>query len=542
MIQRAFDQDDSDHFIATDVGPPWKSGDPLHYKLDNSDSTRTNIFEKCLGITTEFDKEIVDKWERDIDNLLVFAGLFSAVVTTFVVDTYKSLSPDPQDQMVNLLQTLVVVSREESVSDSPPAFTPDRTAIRVNIFFFLSLVSSVSASLLAILCKQWLQEYLRVYPPHIDSKKRLAIRQSRYQGLYEWRVPGLIALVPLLLEAATVLFFVGLVDLLWSTHITVAIVVMIPVVISLLFLFVTTILPPIFLLGSWTKRHRKHPTNAGQCPYKTPLGWTIIRMLTTRWLHLIDRMLPNRSTVIPSDPSEDRVRGVITFTRMMNWTMYDINSGNEQMLAKGITWLYPFISSGDFASCLDGLKVKEAVATFEELLPFLRVVRELSVAGQELPMATLDRFLESAKEVDHLSDVTWKDIIVVSTILYRRNVPSTTKIQHCLERCIRIMNNLLESVPAKGILPPQDEGIGNKEGPGPGREFSATVLTIIVFLVSASKHQLDRELSRHIEIIGTQAESPRINFIDQKDIEPLRIALELNARRPTSVSAIEQSG
>ncbi|KAJ8074789.1 hypothetical protein PM082_019114 [Marasmius tenuissimus] len=390
--------------------------------------------------------------------------------------------------MVNLLETLVAVSQQGSISDSLPAFTPDRTAIRVNILFFLSLVSSVSASLLAILCKQWLQEYLRgMYPPHIDNKKRLAIRQSRYLGLNKWRVPGLVALVPLLLEAATVLFFVGLVDLLWSTHHTVAVIVMIPVVISLLFLFVTTILPPIFLLGSWTKRQRKHPTDAGQCPYKTPLGWTIIRMLTTRWLHVIDRMLLNKPATASSDPSEDRVGGVITFTRMMNWTMYDINFGNEQMLAKEITWLYPFISSSDFASCLDGLEVEEALAAFKKLLPFLKVVRELSITEQELPLTILNRFLQSAEETarEHLPGETRKDIIVVSSILYRRNVPSTKKIHHCLERCIRIMNTLL-SVLDKEVLPPRNEG--NKEGP----EFSTTVMAVIVYLVNACKHQLDR--------------------------------------------------
>ncbi|EKM58672.1 uncharacterized protein PHACADRAFT_58238, partial [Phanerochaete carnosa HHB-10118-sp] len=42
-------------------------------------------------------------YTEDIDTLLVFAGLFSAILTAFVVQTYQMLQPDTQDTTNQLL-------------------------------------------------------------------------------------------------------------------------------------------------------------------------------------------------------------------------------------------------------------------------------------------------------------------------------------------------------------------------------------------------------------------------------------------------------
>ncbi|KAF8899338.1 hypothetical protein BD779DRAFT_1431892, partial [Infundibulicybe gibba] len=44
----------------------------------------------------QFDKEFCGGWNSEIDSLLTFAGLFSAVVTAFTVESYKLLQPIPR--------------------------------------------------------------------------------------------------------------------------------------------------------------------------------------------------------------------------------------------------------------------------------------------------------------------------------------------------------------------------------------------------------------------------------------------------------------
>ncbi|EEB98064.1 hypothetical protein MPER_02494, partial [Moniliophthora perniciosa FA553] len=56
-------------------------------------------------LTTEvgkYDEGMVKSWKEDIDTLLVFGGLFSAVVSAFLIESYQWLSEDPADITVML--------------------------------------------------------------------------------------------------------------------------------------------------------------------------------------------------------------------------------------------------------------------------------------------------------------------------------------------------------------------------------------------------------------------------------------------------------
>ncbi|KAF8878733.1 hypothetical protein BD779DRAFT_1400008, partial [Infundibulicybe gibba] len=54
----------------------------------------------------QFDKEFCGGWNSEIDALLTFAGLFSAVVTAFTVESYKLLQPDAQDMTNRILMNV----------------------------------------------------------------------------------------------------------------------------------------------------------------------------------------------------------------------------------------------------------------------------------------------------------------------------------------------------------------------------------------------------------------------------------------------------
>ncbi|EEB99992.1 hypothetical protein MPER_00173, partial [Moniliophthora perniciosa FA553] len=119
--------------------------------------TLNESWEKVLKEVARHDEDMVKGWRDDIDTLLVFAGLFSAVVTAFAIESYQWLDEDPADTTVALLTQLLLVqvNGSQPVSFEPTPFKPDASSIRINIFWFLSLIFSLTSALFGLLCKQW---------------------------------------------------------------------------------------------------------------------------------------------------------------------------------------------------------------------------------------------------------------------------------------------------------------------------------------------------------------------------------------------------
>ncbi|KAF9256296.1 hypothetical protein L218DRAFT_848219, partial [Marasmius fiardii PR-910] len=116
----------------------------------------------------------VEGYEDDIDTLLVFAGLFSAVVTAFTIESYQWLQEDPADtsaallnSTVNLLMQIAQQSTQPLTPSTftppsqPPSFTASASVVRINTFWFLSLTLPLVDALFGLLCKQWLREHKR---------------------------------------------------------------------------------------------------------------------------------------------------------------------------------------------------------------------------------------------------------------------------------------------------------------------------------------------------------------------------------------------
>ncbi|KZV86771.1 hypothetical protein EXIGLDRAFT_598958, partial [Exidia glandulosa HHB12029] len=55
------------------------------------------------------DTALLDGWSSTLDILLIFAGLFSAVATTFVIESYELLQPDSAAYTAAALYILVSV-------------------------------------------------------------------------------------------------------------------------------------------------------------------------------------------------------------------------------------------------------------------------------------------------------------------------------------------------------------------------------------------------------------------------------------------------
>ncbi|KAJ7084703.1 hypothetical protein C8R44DRAFT_561806, partial [Mycena epipterygia] len=50
-----------------------------------------------VGEAEKYDKALVESWRSNMDSILIFAGLYSASLTAFVIESYKTLTPDSGD-------------------------------------------------------------------------------------------------------------------------------------------------------------------------------------------------------------------------------------------------------------------------------------------------------------------------------------------------------------------------------------------------------------------------------------------------------------
>ncbi|TFK34934.1 hypothetical protein BDQ12DRAFT_564094, partial [Crucibulum laeve] len=55
----------------------------------------------------KYDEVLTNSWKGDMDSILIFAGLFSAALTAFIVQSYQKLQPDSGDQALLVLKQLL---------------------------------------------------------------------------------------------------------------------------------------------------------------------------------------------------------------------------------------------------------------------------------------------------------------------------------------------------------------------------------------------------------------------------------------------------
>lgn len=203
-------------------------------------------------------------------------------MTAFLIESYKLLNEDPSDAVIRLLERLVdqtesyhvvngTLNSTAPLKTASQPFSPPPSAIHVNVLWFASLMFSLITASYGMLVKQWLREYLAV--DYVSPQARLRVRQFRHPGLKDWRVFEIAAVLPLLLQLALGLFFVGLCVFTWSVHPAIGRTTT-PLVTGWAFLFVAATLAPIV---------------SPRCPYKP----TFLRAPVSRvrqWLHSLRRV------------------------------------------------------------------------------------------------------------------------------------------------------------------------------------------------------------------------------------------------------------
>ncbi|KAJ7656935.1 hypothetical protein DFH06DRAFT_991502 [Mycena polygramma] len=71
----------------------------------------------------KYDKALVAGWRADMKGILIFAGLFSSILTAFIIESYRTLSLDPANAMALIIAQ---ISRQLNGSTEMPRFCHER--------------------------------------------------------------------------------------------------------------------------------------------------------------------------------------------------------------------------------------------------------------------------------------------------------------------------------------------------------------------------------------------------------------------------------
>ncbi|KAG9121745.1 hypothetical protein FRC07_002166, partial [Ceratobasidium sp. 392] len=205
------------------------------------------IWEMYVEEAKEQDAELVGGKNGNLDQMLLFATLFSAILTAFIIESKDLLQQDSAELTVTLL--LAIAQSQQRVEQGTPQtlppvelppFSAPMSARWINGLWYTALGLSLSAALVAMLAKEWLSSFLASRPraPQAYALKR----QTRLEGFTRWKALHIIDLLPAMLHLSLLLFSLGLTIYLKTIDSGAAITVVIITVTTALFYLGTALL------------------------------------------------------------------------------------------------------------------------------------------------------------------------------------------------------------------------------------------------------------------------------------------------------------
>ncbi|KAI9431709.1 hypothetical protein H4582DRAFT_1222471 [Lactarius indigo] len=169
------------------------------------------------------DEAVLQGISADMNGVPTFAGLFAAVLTSFLVDSLKNLQPDPAQQSVyyqqqsvamlaQISQQIASIAPQVSVPSTPPppypVFHPSKKDLAVNSLWVIGLIYSLGAALLAIFIQLWVRSYMGVFEQYDHPLKRSRLRQIFFDDTRS--VKRMANYITASINSSVILFFLGL--------------------------------------------------------------------------------------------------------------------------------------------------------------------------------------------------------------------------------------------------------------------------------------------------------------------------------------------
>ncbi|KAG8756158.1 hypothetical protein FRC14_003319 [Serendipita sp. 396] len=158
------------------------------------------------------DRNFIRGCNQSMDTLLVFAGLFSAIVTAFMIQNTQMLGDNTQ----RTNELLVIISMQ--LNSTFPTNAPlngssnqgPKGSETANIIFTCSLVITLMTSLAIILVKQWIHVFRMRAQVGDTSQEKARSRAKNWRGIELYQLEAFISSAPMLLHLGLALFFSGL--------------------------------------------------------------------------------------------------------------------------------------------------------------------------------------------------------------------------------------------------------------------------------------------------------------------------------------------
>ncbi|TDL27817.1 hypothetical protein BD410DRAFT_835110 [Rickenella mellea] len=207
-LLRRRDERDQGNDVTDDVEAKRDTTDGPSPAAKSFEERGSKIWLPYLELAEKYDKDLVHNWRDDMDSLLIFAALFSASVTAFVIESYNSLVQDPGEVTISVLLQISqqIANGTLATAAVRPSFQPATIDVSINILWFLSLAFSLTCALAAVLVRQWARQYLR-YPRSFSStSERARARQFVFENMEWWQMDLIVEMIPALLHISLILF------------------------------------------------------------------------------------------------------------------------------------------------------------------------------------------------------------------------------------------------------------------------------------------------------------------------------------------------
>ena len=136
--------------------------------------------------------------------------------------------PQLQPNSADIAMDVLIHISQQLSNSTTPAYTPTEFTVSpsvtaVNVLFFLSLALVLIDAFLVMLVKIWFQDFDHGWRKTTVATLRAKERERRLQGFECWKLAGLVALLPILIQASLLLFCIGLIIFLFPIHLISAI-------------------------------------------------------------------------------------------------------------------------------------------------------------------------------------------------------------------------------------------------------------------------------------------------------------------------------
>ncbi|KAG1751839.1 hypothetical protein EDB19DRAFT_1628328 [Suillus lakei] len=185
---------------------------------------RSKFWAAYKKVSGEFDDNMLERCNSNMDIILIFAGLFSAINTSFIIAMQPN-SVDTTNALLVLLIQITLYGPSAAQSMSLSSSTNYSSIFWMQALAYMSLALSLLAAFGAVMGKQWLNFYKTGRYGDGSLEERCKQRHNKYKGLEIWWFEGMLQSFSDLLKASLFLFGVSLAGWMWTLQRTISILI-----------------------------------------------------------------------------------------------------------------------------------------------------------------------------------------------------------------------------------------------------------------------------------------------------------------------------